>query len=63
MNSAARYKIMFATDWPVFRNQLDEKEWVEVFTRDAKQYGFEFTPEELKLLFAENVQDYLDLNL
>jgi hypothetical protein len=54
---------MFATDWPVFRNQLDEKEWVEVLTTDAKQYGFEFTPEELKLLFAENVQDYLDLNL
>lgn len=63
MNCAARYKIMFASDWPVFRALYDEKEWVELFSRDASKYGFEFTEEELNLLFSENAQDYLDMDL
>jgi len=62
MNSAARYKIMFASDWPVFRAQFDEKEWVEVFTKDAHKFGITFTDEELDLFFWQNVQDYLDVN-
>lgn len=63
MNSAARYKIMFASDWPVFRAQYDEKEWVDVFTARAHEFGQKFTDQELDLLFAQNVQDYLDLDL
>jgi hypothetical protein len=62
MDSAARYKIMFASDWPVFRAQYDEKEWVELFTRDAHKYGISFTDEELELLFWQNLQDYMDVN-
>lgn len=63
MNGAARYKVMFASDWPVFRAIYDEKEWVEVLTKDCQQYGIEFTDEELNLVFCQNVQDYLDLDL
>jgi len=63
MNSPAKYKVIFASDWPVFRAIYDEKEWVELLTRDARQYGFEFTEEELDLIFYQNVQDYLDLDL
>jgi len=62
MDGAARYKIMFASDWPVFRAIYDEKEWVEHFTRGAHAYGITFTSEELDLLFWQNVQDYLDVN-
>jgi predicted TIM-barrel fold metal-dependent hydrolase len=63
MDTAARYRIMFASDWPVFRAIYDEKDYVEVFTKRARGLGFEFTDEELNLFFGENVQDYLDLNL
>ena len=63
MNGAARYKVMFASDWPVFRAIYDEKEWVEVLTKDCEQYGIEFTDEELELIFCQNVQDYLDIDL
>jgi len=63
MNGPARYKTMFASDWPVFRATFSEKEWVDVLTRDARDYGVEFSDEELDLLFWQNVQDYLDLDL
>jgi len=63
MDSPARRKIMFASDWPVFRGLFDEKSWVELLTKEAGKYGFAFSEEELNLFFSENVQDYLDLDL
>lgn len=63
MDTTARHKIMFASDWPVFRGTYDEKGWVQLVSTRAPEFGFTFTDEELRLLFTENAQDFLDLDL
>lgn len=63
MDSPARRKVIFASDWPVFRGAYSEREWVEFFRAGNRELGVEFAPAELELFFSQNAQDYLDLDL
>ncbi len=60
MDSAARYKIMFGSDNPVYRAMYNEREWIEILLNDAPKYGFKFTSEEMDLYFRRNFEDYLN---
>jgi predicted TIM-barrel fold metal-dependent hydrolase len=63
MDSGARRKAIFGSDWPVYAQTWTEQRWVQVLTERPKEYNIHFTDEELNLIFSENVQDFLDLNL
>lgn len=60
MDSAARFRIMYGSDNPVFRAMYTEREWIDVLMNDAPKYGFKFTDEEMDLYFRRNFNDYLN---
>ena len=59
LDSAARYKIMYGSDNPVYRRMYNLKEWIDILINDAPKHGFKFTDEELHLYFTQNFNDYL----
>lgn len=63
LDTDARHKIMFGSDHPVYNRTVSEKAWVEVFTLEAGRRGLGFSDEELHLLFSDNAQEFLDLDL
>ncbi|MEQ7154556.1 amidohydrolase family protein [Brevundimonas aurifodinae] len=63
LDTEARHKILFGSDYPVFARAVSEKSWVEVFTVQARQRGILFSDEDLHLLFSDNVQEFLDRDL
>jgi hypothetical protein len=63
LDTDARRKILFGSDFPVYARSVSEKAWVEVFTTEARKRGVEFTEEELHLFFSDNAQEFLDLDL
>lgn len=63
LDTDARHKILFGSDYPVFSRAVSEKTWVEVFTVQAQARGIAFSDEDLHLLFCDNVQEFLDRDL
>lgn len=63
LDTDARHKIMFGSDYPVFSRTVSEKAWVEVFTVEARRRGIAFTDAELNLFFSDNAQEFLDLDV
>lgn len=60
MDCAARHKIMFGSDNPVYARMYSQKQWIDIVAQDAPKYGFQFTDEELHLYFARNFNDFLN---
>lgn len=63
LDTEARRKILFGSDFPVFNRRVSMKRWADMFTVDAKARGIRFTDEELHLFFSDNVQEFLDMDL
>jgi predicted TIM-barrel fold metal-dependent hydrolase len=63
LDSDARHKILFGSDHPVYTRTVSEKTWVGVFTEEATRRGMPFSDDDLHLLFSENPQEYLNLDL
>jgi predicted TIM-barrel fold metal-dependent hydrolase len=63
LDTDARHKILFGSDYPVYNRTVSEKTWVDVFTVDAAQRGIIFSDDDLHLLFSDNAQEYLNLDL
>ena len=63
LDTDARRKILFGSDYPVYNRIVSERTWVEVFTVEARRRGAAFNDDELHLLFSENAQDYLNMDL
>ncbi|XOV87939.1 MAG: amidohydrolase family protein [Pseudomonadota bacterium] len=63
LDTPARHKIMFGSDFPVYASDWSERAWVEVFTTKGAEYGISFTEEELNLFFSDNAQEFLDMDI
>ncbi len=63
LDTDARHKIMFGSDYPVFSRSVSTKTWVDVFTIEAAKRGAAFSDTELQLLFSDNAQDFLGRDL
>ncbi len=63
LDTDARHKILFGSDYPVYNRTVSEKTWVEVFTLEARRRGIAFSDEELFLFFSDNAQEYLNIDL
>ena len=63
LQSDARHKILFGSDYPVYHRTVSTKTWVEVFTVEAVRRGIPFSDEDLHLLFCDNAQEYLNMDL
>ncbi|MFN9926554.1 MAG: amidohydrolase family protein, partial [Phenylobacterium sp.] len=63
LETDARHKILFGSDYPVYAASVSEKAWVEVFTREAAVRGIRFSDEDLHLFFSDNAQEFLDMDI
>ena len=63
LDTDARHRIMFGSDHPVYNRTVSERAWVEVFTVEAARRGMAFSDDDLHLLFSDNAQEFLDLDL
>jgi hypothetical protein len=63
LDTDARHRIMFGSDFPVYARQYSERRWVEVFTVEAARHGVAFSDEDLDLFFSDNAQEFLDADV
>jgi hypothetical protein len=63
LDTDARHKILFGSDYPVFARSVSERSWVGLFMEGAAKRGVRFTDEELHLFFSDNAQEFLDRDL
>jgi uncharacterized protein len=63
LQTDARHKILFGSDYPVYNATVSQLAWVEVFTREAQRRGLPLSDEDLHLFFSDNAQEFLDLDI
>lgn len=63
LDTDARTRVLFGSDYPVFSRAYSEKQWVEVFTVEARRRNIAFSDDDLHLLFSDNAQEFLNVDV
>jgi predicted TIM-barrel fold metal-dependent hydrolase len=64
LNAVGRSRVLFGSDWPMFRSLMTEGEWVKAFQEAperAKEFGIKFSQAEIDAIMGDNAARLLKL--